>query len=111
MTRSFFFVLLLAGCATVNQREPIAGWPRLEIVEQHLPHAQMVDRCSRFVSFGMTPTACAEISFETARCHIYYSADFPPQPWIVVHERQHCAGHDHIGSTVLRDALARWRAQ
>jgi hypothetical protein len=94
---------LAAGCAVGHQR--VEGWPKLEIVEHYVPHAEMRDRCKPYVAFGMEPAACAEFDLARGRCHIWYSADFPPQKFIIDHERLHCAGYDHIGSTAMQHFL------
>jgi hypothetical protein len=102
-SRLALLAVLLAGCTAIGH-ERVAGWPRLEIVEHHVPHAEMRDRCARYTGFGMSPEACAEFDLVNRKCHIWYSADFPPQPFIVEHERLHCAGYDHAGSK----AMANW---
>ena len=99
-----FFAALVAGCSTIDHQR-VEGWPALEIIEHRVPHAEMRDRCSRYVGFGMAPEACAEFDLAARKCHIWYSADFPPQRFIVQHERLHCAGYDHIGSTGMKRLL------
>lgn len=101
------FVLLaalLAACATVDH-ERVEGWPKLEIVEHYVPRAEMQDRCVRYVGFGMAPEACAEFDLATRKCHIWYSADSPPLSFVRKHERLHCAGYDHVGSTAMQQFL------
>jgi len=95
---------ILAGCSSIDHRR-VEGWPGLEIVEHHVPHAEMRDRCSRYVGFGMSPEACAEFDLPGRKCHIWYSADFPPQRLLIQHERLHCAGYDHVGSTGMKRLL------
>jgi hypothetical protein len=95
---------LLGGCTTIAH-EKVEGWPQLRIVEHYVPHAQMRDRCARYVGFGMSPEACAEFDLAAGTCHIWFSADFPPQRFIVQHERLHCAGYDHVGSTGMQRYL------
>lgn len=85
--------------------ERVDGWPALEIVEHRVPHAEMRDRCSRYVAFGMQPEACAEFDLVQRKCHVWLSADLPPQRFIVEHERLHCAGYDHVGSTAMQQYL------
>lgn len=97
-------VIYLASC-TVVSHEKVEGWPQLAVIEHHVPHAEMRDRCARYTAFGMPPEACAEFDLARGECHIWLSADFPPQGWIVEHERLHCAGYDHIGSNYLRSIL------
>ena len=89
---------LAAGCSIVGH-EKVAGWPQLEIVEHYVPMAQMRDRCAPYVGFGMTPEACAEFDLANRKCHLWFNGDFPVQEFIVKHERLHCAGYDHVGST------------
>jgi hypothetical protein len=98
------------GCTTIGH-EKVAGWPQLRVVEHHVPHKDMRDKCAPAGSWMGPVEACAEFRLASGECHIYYSADFPPQKWIVEHERLHCAGHDHLGSTSMRDYLARWRTK
>jgi hypothetical protein len=95
--------VLAAGCAIGHQR--VEGWPKLEIVEHYVPHAEMRDRCKPYVGWGMEPAACAEFDLARGKCHIWFSADFPPQKVIIDHERLHCAGYDHIGSTNMQRFL------
>jgi hypothetical protein len=100
-------VPLAAACAATIGHEKVEGWPQLQIFEHYVPHAQMRNRCMRYVGFGTTPIACAEFSLAALRCDIWFSADFPPSRAIVEHERLHCAGYDHIGQTTMKDLLAR----
>jgi hypothetical protein len=97
--------LLAAGCTTTGG-EPVQGWPALEVVEHHVPHRVMRERCSRYVGFGVSPEACAEFDFSRKLCHIWFSADFPPPSYVVAHERQHCLGYEHSGEHQLRNLLA-----
>lgn len=100
----------LGACSTIGH-ERVEGWPTLEIVEHYVPHATMRDRCAKYVGFGMSPIACAEFELVARRCHIWFSADFPPEPYVVEHERLHCQGYDHPGETTMREILARFNRQ
>ena len=100
---------LLAGCTAIGH-ERVEGWPALEIVEHYVPHHEMRDRCVRYTGFGMSPEACAEFDLVHRKCHIWFSADFPPQPFIVEHERLHCAGYDHVGSKAMAGWLRLYQA-
>jgi hypothetical protein len=109
----FLGVLLCAftaSCSVMMGHEPVAGWPQLEIVEHHVPHATMRDRCAKYVGFGSSPEACAEFDIANRKCHIWFSSDFPPQPFVVEHERLHCKGYDHAGSTNMAAYLEYWHA-
>lgn len=99
-----------ASCSVMMGHERVAGWPQLEVVEHYVPHSVMRDRCARYVAFGSSPEACAEFDLANRKCHIWFSADFPPQPFIVEHERLHCAGYDHQGSTNMAAYLKYWHA-
>jgi hypothetical protein len=98
-------VVWLAGCTAIDGHQQVRGWPKLEVVEHYVPHHVMRDRCVRYTGFGMSPEACAEFNLLENRCDIWYSADFPPQRFIVEHERLHCAGYDHYGSTAMQQLL------
>ena len=95
----FLLAALLAGCTTIEKHERVEGWPKLQIVEHYVPNSVMRDKCAPYVGFGMSPEACAEFNLYTRTCHIWFSADFPPPRFIVEHERMHCAGYDHVGSS------------
>jgi hypothetical protein len=107
--RLVLLAALLGGCTAIGH-ERVEGWPALEIVEHHVPHAEMRDRCVRYTGFGMSPEACAEFDLAHRKCHIWFSADFPPQRFIIQHERLHCAGYDHMGSTNMARYLRIYQA-
>lgn len=106
--RKFFpaVLALLLGACTVIGGEPVPGWPKLEVVEHRVPHHVMRERCARYVGFGMSPEACAEFDFASSRCHVWFSADFPPPQYVVQHELEHCQGYEHAGESSLRAILA-----
>jgi hypothetical protein len=91
----------LTACSTI-EHERVEGWPQLEIVEHYVPHAEMQDRCLKYVGFGMSPEACAEFDLAARKCHVWYSADYPPLRFVRDHERLHCAGYDHVGSNGMQ---------
>ena len=101
---------LLAACSTIDQHAKVPGWPQLRIVEHFVPDAQMRSRCAKYMPLGLFPEACAEFYFDRGECHVWYSADFRPQPYVMEHERLHCEGYDHPGDTTLHDVLARYNA-
>jgi hypothetical protein len=96
----------ILGCSVVGH-ERVVGWPALTIIEHQVPHAQMRERCAPYVPFGSSPEACAEFDLAARTCMLWFSADFPPSAWVIEHERLHCAGYDHIGSTSMARYLAR----
>lgn len=103
-------VVILTGCA-VNAHERVEGWPALEPVQHYVAHNEMRNRCMLYMRLGQSPEACAEFNFSAARCDIWLSADFPPSSYVVAHERQHCAGWDHVGSTSMKNILATYRGK
>lgn len=86
-----------------------ADWPALAVAEHRVSWEEMTKRCSKYAPFGWTPMACSEIRLTTRRCDIWLSADHAA-PYIIEHERLHCAGHDHVGDTNLRDMWAHWKS-
>ena len=101
--------LAAGACTTVDTHEKVAGWPELRVVEHHVSEVTMLRRCAKYVAVGMLPLACAEFDFRGAVCHVWYSADFPPSPTVMAHERLHCQGYDHPGARTLRDVLERYK--
>jgi len=99
----------MSACSVIGG-ERVSGWPELKIIEHHVSHREMRDRCMPYMGVGMSPEACAEFDFAQSRCDIWLSADFPPARFVVEHERQHCLGFEHAGENDLRDILANLRA-
>lgn len=105
MKRSLIF-LALVGCGAIDaHKAPPKGWPDLQVIEHFVPHAEMRDKCSKYVPWYASAEACAEWHFDKDECHIWFSKDFPPQQWVIEHERMHCAGYDHVDSTAASDAF------
>jgi hypothetical protein len=102
--------IFASACTTIGAGEPVPGWPQLAVIEHHVPHHQMRERCAKYAPPMMSPEACAEFYFVEGECHLWFSADFPPSADIVEHERQHCRGHEHAGETGLSEILARYTA-
>lgn len=94
-----------AACTTIDEHTaPPADWPKLELFEHHVPHAEMRDQCVQWGPWWASPEACAIVNFEAMRCDIWFSADFPPLRTWIEHEYMHCAGYDHPGDPVLATA-------
>lgn len=107
----FAVAALAGGCAVIDRHEQVAGWPKLRIIEHYVPDDALRRRCAKYVPLGLMPEACAEFYFDRGECHVWYNADFRPQPYVIEHERLHCEGYEHAGDTTLRDVLARYNAQ
>jgi hypothetical protein len=103
-------LMLLAACALIDRHEKLAGWPELRLVEHYVPDEAMRARCAKYVPFGLFPEACAEFYFDRGECHVWYSREYPPQPYVKEHERLHCRGYAHVGDTSMREILARYQA-
>jgi hypothetical protein len=102
-------LVLSAACTTIDEQRRVPGWPELRVVEHYVPYEVMRKRCSKYVSFGMVPEACSEFDLARGDCHIWYSADYPPARFVIRHERLHCQGYDHTGSTAMEQLLQRYR--
>ena len=99
----------LGGCSVMNTHEPVPGWPQLKVVEHHVSHAEMRDRCARFVSPFSSPEGCTLFYLDRGEAHIYVSGELPT-PGVLEHERLHAAGYDHVGSSNLVRVLQAWRS-
>ena len=95
--------LFLPACAVIDHKR-IEGWPELEIVEHRVPAEEMVSRCQKYTGAASVPIACAEFNLRARRCDIWLSESFAPRA-VVEHERLHCAGYDHVGSTNMQRFL------
>lgn len=103
---------LTLACTTIDTHTPPpADWPDLEVLEHFVSHATMRDRCSKYTSWYTSPEACMEVNFAAGTCELWFSADFPPQQFILEHERLHCTGHDHQGDLVLAAAWTLYKAE
>lgn len=98
-------VFSLGACTTIGH-EPVEGWPKLEVIEHHVPHHVMRDHCAKYAPWGSYPEACAEFNLAEGRCDLWFSADFPPPQAFIEHERLHCAGYDHVGEENMSRLLA-----
>jgi hypothetical protein len=92
--------LVLAGCSVISH-ERVANWPALTVTEHYVDRDVMVSRCRRYAA---APLACAEFNLDARTCVIWYDKDYAPD-WVVEHERKHCVGHDHVGSTAMQEYL------
>lgn len=106
MKSLIYLTVLLAGCAAIGDTPPPADFPHLRVIEHYVSEGEMYDRCSKYVAM---PRACAEFYFAQNECHIWYSKDWPPLRFMVEHEREHCAGFDHFGSTAIADLWNRYK--
>ena len=100
----------LGGCSTIDPQNRVEGWPDLQVTEFRVAYEEMRSRCDRYVAFGMIPLACAEFNLNARSCHIWLDRDYAPAH-IVEHERMHCSGHDHFGSTHMADMYKQWSSR
>ena len=107
---SVLLAALLTACSTVDHQR-VEGWPQLEIVEHYVPRAEMQERCTRYVGFGMSPEACAEFDLMARKCHVWLSSDSLTPGFIRKHEHLHCAGYDHVGSAAMQQFLTQHLAR
>lgn len=107
------FVLLLAGCATTRlvaidySRPPAADWPILEERVQRIAPSDLGKFCRSSLEVPDKVASCAVMNFQFGVCYIYLTDDDPDA---LAHERAHCKGYDHVGSSNLRDGWARIKA-
>lgn len=107
MKALFVLVLFLSGCTTIGHAPPPAAWPVLKQTITHKSLWETHTACgwgiTSFVLGAWVP-ACARIQFNAActwgTCDIITSSDS-----LIEHEKQHCEGRDHVGSTYLADFL------
>src|SRR4051794_1366811 len=45
---------VLASCTAIGHQK-VDGWPKLEVREHHVPHAEMRDRCAKYAPWGSAP--------------------------------------------------------
>lgn len=106
--KAIFVVLLLSGCATVIDagRPPPSDWPQLKETVIHTSSRVAKQLCaSEKLDYV---DACTIIAFSKNECNIYTTTDDPD---VMAHERMHCKGYDHVGSTTLRDAWEKWKRE
>lgn len=110
LTRSagLLLALAVAGCTAIGEKR-VQGWPALKVIEHHVSHKEMRNRCAQYVDALSSPEACAEFFFAEGECHIWFSADFPPPEFVKHHERQHCLGYEHAGEDEMTEMLRSWR--
>jgi hypothetical protein len=105
------FLLLLGACTVIGHDPAPPGWPKLEervirgdLFETHLACGGSAASFLVFTLFG-----CATIQLapdcKGGTCTIYVAGDDEYSDLTLEHEREHCAGRDHLGSTLLRDYL------
>lgn len=106
--------LLLAGCSTMSETPPPADWPHMRVVEHTgLGFWETQKKCYKYLSLpmkllGSFAMGCAEFYFATGECHVYYMGE--PSKLVRDHEREHCQGFDHSGSTDVAQSWERYQA-
>jgi hypothetical protein len=100
----------LASCTIVGHKPTPQGWPELveQIERPGFWQAQQI--CGAPIPFGIA-VACAQPDLVKGICRIILTSD---DPEVLEHEREHCRGKDHIGSTALADyykEYAAWKAR
>ena len=109
---SLLIVAALAACTTIDQHKAApADWPQLEVREHVVSTPEMIWRCYATLPLfmklmGGVPIACAFVS--ESGCDIYVTGWTPQH--VLEHEREHCAGRDHVGDSTLADWWAAYKA-
>ena len=97
-------LVFLPGCTAIDMhREPPKDWPKLTVTEHKVGFWELQTICGGSVIAQYV--ACARIFFKDNACKIYYVSGDEYGRLAVEHEREHCNGRDHVGSSALRDAL------
>ena len=107
-----YLALILSACTAINVHDaPPKDWPKLTEGVKKVGYWEMQTYCGTSgLSFLLTQSfACALINFNDMTCTIYYAADDETAIYAIEHEETHCKGHDHIGSSLLRDAWSEWK--
>jgi len=102
-------VTLTACTAIDTHRQPPADWPNLEVTVQKVGFWELQRVCGGNLItqyFG-----CAWIYFATMVCNVFYAADDESAVYVIEHEKMHCRGHDHIGSSMLADGWEKWKKE
>jgi len=137
MAKTFLLTAMLALCGCASQREEPpdywgqernfrlgasidyssrpSDWPELTIDVQTLPPATVEKMCegAEVVPVGFRRAGCAMPYFCQRRCTIWladYTLRKHTADLLLQHERAHCRGYDHPGSTRTRDAWERAKA-
>ena len=90
-------LLLLSGCSTLSSHKT-EGWPQMTVTENYVSEAEVKDRCG-----NPEFLACAYSNVCSKTCNIWLPKGAPE--WLVKHERGHCEGYDHPGSTVFEQLM------
>ncbi len=108
---AFLACELVRSCAwpPIGEHQRVEGWPELQIVERRVAHHAFRDVCVPATAWYLDSQACASFDFRGGRCFIWTSAEFPPPAGVIEHERLHCRGFDHQGSSVMAGLLQRHR--
>lgn len=88
----------------MSSNPPPADWPKLYVSVEEESFSRVQDKCFKY---GGLSLACAEIFFDTGECHIYLIRGL--ENVALQHERKHCEGYDHVGSSALADLWKSYR--
>jgi len=102
--------MTLTACTAIDtHRQPPSDWPALTVNVQKVGFWELQRVCGGNVL--MQYFGCAIIYFAMMLCRIYYAADDESAEYVIGHEKMHCRGHDHIGSSALADGWEKWKRE
>lgn len=105
--------LISSGCTAINIHEkPPANWPKLQERVVQTGFVELQGICGHgivtTVLLGYFCSAWTVVNFDDMTCTIYTSTD---DEYVMEHERAHCKGRDHFGSSALRDYAEKWHKE
>lgn len=100
--------LTASGCTMVGHLPAPDGWPVLTEKIERPGFWAVQSICGGLPPFTVT-AGCAQIHLSSGTCTIYSAVTGEDEVYLLEHERAHCQGRDHIGSTALLDHFNTWR--
>ena len=92
-------LLFLSGCSVIDYSKRVEGWPDLKEDLRVVSNEEMYDVCSKF---GPMPLGCVQVWFKPPLCRIWITES---GGYTEEHEKAHCRGYDHIGSTYMQNLI------